>query len=151
MNLELNLIKDKRVFIEFIKKVIVLIIAMILAIGTSFISLPKIEYIDFKVIILLFNLMILVAGFNDLKVLDSIATSLLKRCTSLKSLTYMMVFLTFFSAMIVTNDVALITFVPLTLIIGKKVNINVLKAVIFQTLAARKREKVYLFKSKILK
>ena len=92
MNLELNLIKDKRVFIEFIKKEIVLIIAMILAIGTSFISLPKIEYIDFKVIILLFNLMILVAGFNDLKVLDSIATSLLKRCTSLKSLTYMIVF-----------------------------------------------------------
>lgn len=136
MNLELNLIKDKRVFIEFIKKEIVLIIAMILAIGTSFISLPKIEYIDFKVIILLFNLMILVAGFNDLKVLDSIATSLLKRCTSLKSLTYMMVFLTFFSAMIVTNDVALITFVPLTLIIGKKANINILKAVIFQTLAA---------------
>lgn len=136
MNLELNLIKDKRVFIEFIKKEIVLIIAMILAIGTSFISLPKIEYIDFKVIILLFNLMILVAGFNDLKVLDSIATSLLKRCTSLKSLTYMMVFLTFFSAMIVTNDVALITFVPLTLIIGRKANINVLKAVIFQTLAA---------------
>lgn len=136
MNLELNLIKDKRVFIEFIKKEIVLIIAMILAIGTSFISLPKIEYIDFKVIILLFNLMILVAGFNDLKVLDSIATSLLKRCTSLKSLTYMIVFLTFFSAMIVTNDVALITFVPLTLIIGKKANINILKAVIFQTLAA---------------
>lgn len=136
MNLELNLIKDKRVFIEFIKKEIVLIIAMILAIGTSFISLPKIEYIDFKVIILLFNLMILVAGFNDLKVLDSIATSLLKRCTSLKSLIYMMVFLTFFSAMIVTNDVALITFVPLTLIIGKKANINILKAVIFQTLAA---------------
>lgn len=136
MNLELNLIKDKRVFIEFIKKEIVLIIAMILAIGTSFISLPKIEYIDFKVIILLFNLMILVAGFNDLKVLDSIATSLLKRCTSLKSLTYMIVFLTFFSAMIVTNDVALITFVPLTLIIGRKANINVLKAVIFQTLAA---------------
>ncbi|WP_298126259.1 SLC13 family permease [uncultured Clostridium sp.] len=136
MNLELNLIKDKRVFIEFIKKEIVLIIAMILAIGTSFISLPKIEYIDFEVIILLFNLMILVAGFNDLKVLDSIATSLLKRCTSLKSLTYMIVFLTFFSAMIVTNDVALITFVPLTLIIGKKANINILKAVIFQTLAA---------------
>lgn len=136
MNLELNLIKDKRVFIEFIKKEIVLIIAMILAIGTSFISLPKIEYIDFKVIILLFNLMILVAGFKDLKVLDSIATSLLKRCTSLKSLIYMMVFLTFFSAMIVTNDVALITFVPLTLIIGKKANINILKAVIFQTLAA---------------
>ena len=38
--------------------------------------------------------------------------------------------------MIVTNDVALITFVPLTLIIGKKANINPLKLIVFQTLAA---------------
>ena len=38
--------------------------------------------------------------------------------------------------MIVTNDVALITFVPLTLIIAKKVNVNPLKLIVFQTLAA---------------
>ena len=136
MNLELNLIKDKRIFLEFIKKEIVLIIAITLAIGTSLISLPKFEYIDFKVIILLFNLMIVVAGFKELQLLDSIATSLLKRCTSFKAITYTLVFLTFFSAMIVTNDVALITFVPLTLIIAKKVNVNPLKLIVFQTLAA---------------
>ena len=107
MNLELNLIKDKRVFLEFIKKEIVLIIAITLAIGTSFMSLPKLEYIDFKVIILLFNLMIVVAGFKELQVLDSIATSLLKRCTSFKAITCTLVFSTFFSAMIVTNDVVI--------------------------------------------
>ena len=136
MNLELKLIKDKSIFLEFMKKEIVLIIAIILAIGTSFISLPKLEYIDFKVIILLFNLMVVVAGFKELQVLDSIATSLLKRCTSFKAITCTLVFLTFFSAMIVTNDVALITFVPLTLIIGKKANIKPLKLVVLQTLAA---------------
>lgn len=38
--------------------------------------------------------------------------------------------------MIVTNDVALITFVPLSIVIARKANINVLKIVIFQTLAA---------------
>lgn len=38
--------------------------------------------------------------------------------------------------MIVTNDVALITFVPLTLIIGKKANIKPLKIIVFQTIAA---------------
>ena len=38
--------------------------------------------------------------------------------------------------MIVTNDVALITFVPLSIVISKKANINVLKIVVFQTLAA---------------
>lgn len=136
MNLELKLIKDKKVFLEFLKKEIVLIIAITLAIATSFISLPKLEYIDFKVIILLFNLMVVVAGFKEMRVLDSIATSLLKRCTSFRSIIFVLVFLTFFSAMVVTNDVALITFVPLTLIIGKKVNIKPLKLVVLQTLAA---------------
>lgn len=136
MNLELKLIKDKSIFLEFMKKEIVLIIAIILAIGTSFISLPKLEYIDFKVIILLFNLMVVVAGFKEMKVLDNIATSLLKRCTSFREITFVLVFLTFFSAMVVTNDVALITFVPLTLIIGKKANIKPLKLVVLQTLAA---------------
>ena len=136
MNLELNLIKDKRRFLEFVKKEIVLIIAITLAVGTSFIASPKLEYIDFKVIILLFNLMIVVAGFKELQVLDSIATSLLKRCTSFGAITFTLVFLTFFSAMIVTNDVALITFVPLTLIIAKKANIKPLKLIVFQTLAA---------------
>lgn len=136
MNLEFSLIKDKKIFLQFVKKEIVLIIAITLAIVTSFISLPKLEYIDFKVLVLLFNLMIVVAGFKELKVLDSIATSLLKRCTSFRSITFTLVFLTFFSAMIVTNDVALITFVPLTLIIGKKANIKTLKIVVFQTLAA---------------
>ena len=38
--------------------------------------------------------------------------------------------------MLITNDVALITFVPISLIIGKKANINTLSLVIYQTLAA---------------
>lgn len=42
MNCELNLIKDKNRIIEFIKKEIVLIIAITLAIITSFISIPKV-------------------------------------------------------------------------------------------------------------
>ena len=124
MNYELKLLKNKNLIIEFIKKETVLLIAAILAIITSFISIPKLEYIDFKVLVLLFNLMIIIAAFKELKVLDKIATSLLKKCTSYKSISLTLVFLTFFSAMIVTNDVALITFVPLVLIIGKKVNIN---------------------------
>ena len=136
MNCELNLIKDKNRIIEFIKKEIVLIIAVTLAIIISFISIPKLEYIDFKVLVLLFNLMVVVAAFKELKVLDKIATSLLKKCTNTSAISFTLVFLTFFSAMIVTNDVALITFVPLALIVGKKANINPLKIIVFQTIAA---------------
>ena len=129
-------IKCKNSFIEFVKKECVLVIALTLAILSSIISIPKVSYIDFKVLILLFNLMVVVAAFKDLKVLDSIAIGLLKKCNTYTSISLSLVFLTFISSMIVTNDVALITFVPLSIVISKKANINVLKIVVFQTLAA---------------
>ena len=128
--------KKKSSFIEFLKKECVLVIAVTLAILSSFISIPKLSYIDFKVLILLFNLMVVVAAFNELKVLDSIAIGLLKKCNTYTSISLALVFITFISSMIVTNDVALITFVPLSIVIARKANINVLKIVVFQTLAA---------------
>ena len=129
-------VKKKSSFIEFLKKECVLVIAVTLAILSSFISIPKMSYIDFKVLILLFNLMVVVAAFKELMVLDSIAIRLLKKCNTYTSISLALVFITFISSMIVTNDVALITFVPLSIVIAKKANINVLKIVIFQTLAA---------------
>ena len=128
--------KKKSSFIEFLKKECVLVIAVTLAILSSFISIPKLSYIDFKVLILLFNLMVVVTAFKELKVLDSIAIGLLKKCNTYTSISLALVFITFISSMIVTNDVALITFVPLSIVIVRKANINVLKIVVFQTLAA---------------
>lgn len=128
--------RKRNAFLEFLKKESVLVIALSLAIISCFIATPKLSYIDFKVLILLFNLMIVVAAFKELKVLDNIAVGLLKRCNSYKSISTALVFITFVSAMVVTNDVALITFVPLSIVIAKKADISVLKIVIFQTLAA---------------
>ena len=135
-NIQVQELKSKNSFVEFVKKECVLIIAVTLAILSSAISMPKMSYIDFKVLILLFNLMIVVAAFKELKVLDSIAIGLLKKCNTYTSISLALVFITFISSMIVTNDVALITFVPLSIVIARKANINVLKIVIFQTLAA---------------
>ncbi|WP_283592854.1 SLC13 family permease [Paraclostridium bifermentans] len=127
---------NKNKFKNFIKKEIVLILSVSLAIITSFISSPKLSYIDFKVLILLFNLMVVVAAFKELKVLDSIAISLLRKCSTYTSISFALVFITFLASMIVTNDVSLITFVPLSIVVAKKSDINVLKIVILQTLAA---------------
>ncbi len=135
--MHINIESNKRTnFLEFIKKEIVLIISVSLAILSCIFSVPKLSYIDFNVLILLFNLMIVVSSFNELKVLDSIATKILKGCTSYTSITFTLVFITLISSMFVTNDVALITFVPLTIIIGKKANFNPIKIIIFQTIAA---------------
>lgn len=132
--MELSLKNEK--IIEFLKKECVLVISLLLALVSSFFCIPKLEYIDFRVLILLFNLMIIVTAFKELNVLDFIAVSLLKKCTTTRKVMLTLVFITFFSAMVVTNDVALITFVPITIIIGKRVKMNILKTVVFQTLAA---------------
>ena len=130
-----TVMKNNKIII-FFKKECVLIIATLLALITSLISMPKLEYIDFKVLILLFNLMVIVAALNKFKVLDKIAITLLEKCTTSRKVNLVLVFITFFSAMFVTNDVALITFVPLTIITSKKANINALKTIVFQTLGA---------------
>ena len=135
MFLSLSVSKREKI-IDFFKKEVVLIIATTLALISSLLSIPQIEYIDFKVLILLFNLMIVVAAFKELKVLDWIATYLLYKCKTSISLSFTLVFLTFFASMLVTNDVALITFIPLSLVLGKKSNLNTLNLIVFQTLAA---------------
>ena len=65
--------KNKLNIIEYLKKECVLVIAVSLAVTSSFVYIPKMEYIDFKTLILLFNLMVVVSAFKRLKVLDYIA------------------------------------------------------------------------------
>lgn len=133
----MNLVLHKpKSLVNLIKKDPVLISSLMLAIISSIFTVPKIEYIDFKVLMLLFNLMIVVAAFKDFKILDSIAVKLILRCTSYRKLSFVLIFITFFSSMLITNDVALITFVPLTIIVCNKAHIKKAKIIIFQTLAA---------------
>ncbi len=71
--------------INILKNEVVFTLALTLAIITSFFSIPKIEYIDFKVLFSLFNLMIIVSAFKHMKVLDKIAVSLLTKFDNSKT------------------------------------------------------------------
>lgn len=122
--------------IEKLKGEMVFTISVILAIVTSFISMPKLEYIDFKVLLSLFNLMVMVKAFEELKIMDKLAVKILNRYENARKVSLVLIGITFFSSMLITNDVALITFVPLALIIGNRAKFNVMNTVIFQTLAA---------------
>ncbi|KOA18519.1 inner membrane protein YbiR [Clostridium homopropionicum DSM 5847] len=122
--------------VEILKEEMVFAIALILAFLTSIISLPKVEYIDFKVLFSLFNLMVVVKAFEKLKILELTAGKILCKYKSARKVSLILIGLTFFSSMLITNDVALITFVPITLIIGIRAKFNVADTIIFQTLAA---------------
>lgn len=122
-------------FKSILKKEKVFVVSLIFAVITSVMSLPKLNYINFEVVILMFNLMIVIKAFENLRLLDKIAVGILVKQKNIRMVSLMLIFLCFFSSMIITNDVALITFVPLTMIIAKKAEINPLKIIIMETLA----------------
>lgn len=127
--------------IHFLKTETVLVVAWILAIVSMFIITPSkeyIAYIDFKTLGLLLSLMFVTAGLQECHVFEKIGDALLERAKGLKGLKVVLVFLCFFGAMLVTNDVALITFVPFTMYVLKKANCTeyIGFVVILQTIAA---------------
>ncbi len=108
---------------SFIKQETVLVIAFILAVCSCFIIHPDkkyISYIDTHTLLILFCLMAVMAGFKSLGLFQFIGEALIKRFRSSRGLVFVLVFLCFFSSMFITNDVALITFVPLALLILSK-------------------------------
>lgn len=106
--------------ISFLKKEIVLTISGILAIVSCFLVHPDSQYagyIDWHTILILFCLMAVMAGFKDIGLFQYTGETLLKKIKSERGVVCVLVFLCFLSSMFITNDVALITFVPLALLI----------------------------------
>ncbi len=126
---------------NFCKNEPVLIISFLLAIGSAFAVRPSaayLGYIDFRTLALLFCLMAVMAGLGRLGVFRILAGKLLSGVGSVRALTLILSLLCFFSAMLITNDVALITFVPFTVealkISGKKEKL--IPIVVLETVAA---------------
>ena len=125
---------------NFIKREPVLFAAIILALAAVCLVRPApelcLQAIDFRTLAVLFSLMIVIKAFQSQNFLDFIAARLLRLCKSQRSLYFLMTYLVFFSSMFVTNDVALLTFVPISLLIFKRINLPALHIVVLETLAA---------------
>ena len=126
---------------NFIAKETVLCVAAVCAILTMFIIPPSKEYlhyIDFRVLCLLLCLMAVVAGMKSVKVFDWLTYQLLSRIKSGRVLGLTLVILPFFCSMFVTNDVALIIFIPFTLMLLDQLNCKqcIIPVTVFQTIAA---------------
>lgn len=127
-------------FRETLAKDAVLWIAISLAVISSIAVRPSLaayaEYIDFRTLACLAGLMTASGGFLISGVFDLAAARLVNKCRSLRSLTTAMVFATFFASMFVTNDVALIVLVPMTLLAFKRAGFDPAVAIVLQTIAA---------------
>ena len=129
---------------DFIKKETVLSIAIVLAVISVFLVLPDrqyLDYIDFRTLGILFSLMAVVAGLRELGLFDWFAGRLLQRVHGIGAIATVLVLLCFFSSMLITNDVSLITFVPFTIVLAHKMPTIItekwlLRIVVMQTVAA---------------
>ncbi len=126
------------------KKEAVLSIAILLAVLSAFFVRPDKEYIgyiDFRTLGILFCLMAVMAGLQKVGLFKYVAEKLLAKVSHIRGLIFILIMLCFFSSMLITNDVALITFVPFTfivlkMILGEKAEKLVVPVVVMQTIAA---------------
>ena len=95
-------------------------------------------YLDIRVLALLFCLMMVVAGLEETGLFQVLAQRLLVGRKRFRILSLALVLLPFFSSMLITNDVALLTFVPFAILmlelIGRQERLAYL--VVLQTVAA---------------
>lgn len=135
-NQDFNLSK----IIVFFKKELMLSVALIAALASLFITPPSSALffeIDWKTLATLFMLLSVLEGFKQ----ENIFNPLLRktgRISKLKNLTCFFVYGVFFSSMFVTNDVSLIIFVPLTIIMFKACGKEkyILSVLAFENIAA---------------
>ena len=126
---------------NFIAKETVLFVAAACAVLTMFIVPPDREYlhyIDFRVLCLLLCLMAVVAGLKAIGIFNWLTYQLLRQIRSGRILSVTLVLLPFFCSMFVTNDVALIIFIPFTLMLLEQLGCRnqIIPVTVFQTIAA---------------
>ena len=130
-----------QLFLKRLKGDPVLLAAWGLALVSAFLVPPDREwlgYVDFHTLGLLFCLMLVMAGLQDIGFFQRLGEGILGRTRTARQLELVLVLLCFFTAMLITNDVALITFVPFAgAVLGMAgLTDRIVPVVVFQTVAA---------------
>ena len=96
------------------------------------------SYIDYRVLALLFCLMTVMEGFKSTGFFAAVAGKLLEKVKTFRQLYLVLVFLCFFTSMWITNDVALLTFVPFTVLVLRMTGLEqeMIPVIVLQTIAA---------------
>ncbi|MGG5372809.1 SLC13 family permease [Enterococcus sp. AZ196] len=90
-------------------------ISLLLAVISSLIGRFSTDFIDDKVILSLFGLMLLIQGFEQVGLLRFIAQKLVHYSKNTRQLVQLMILLSLVGSMFLTNDVAILTLLPIYL------------------------------------
>ncbi len=110
---------------EFVRKNVVLAIAMAAALITSLIVPPDAEYLgyfDFKTLTCLFCTLACICALRNIRFFVILAQRIIKLCKNTKLCVLTLVYITFIGSMILANDMALLTFLPLGFMVLKTTN-----------------------------
>ncbi len=102
---------------EFIRKNTVAVIAGVLAIVTSFIIPPDAQYLgyfDLKTLTCLFCTLAVVCALKNIRFFTIIAQKIVKTAKNTRLAVLALVYITFIGSMLIANDMALLTFLPLS-------------------------------------
>ncbi len=105
---------------SFFAKETVFCISVILALFSCLLVPPSVtyfSYIDWDTLALLFSLMVVMKGMQKASFFVCMANLLLRKIKTTRAMLFILVFLPFIFSMVITNDVALIAFVPFGLTI----------------------------------
>ena len=106
----------KSKMLPFLKTNGVVIIAFFLACLTSAIIPPDknyIGYFDFKTLACLFATLAVVGALKNIRFFSILAQKIVKITGNTRTMILALVFITYFGSMLIANDMALITFLPL--------------------------------------
>ena len=106
--------------VRFLKSNMMLTVALAAAIATVFfvpIDMEYPGYFDLKTISCLFCVLAVVCALKNVNLFFVIASGIVKRFRNIRICTIALVYITFIGSMFITNDMALITFLPLGFII----------------------------------
>lgn len=102
--------------LSFLKKNVVLEIAVAAAVITAFIVPPDGEYwgyFDWSTLACLFGTLLVVEALSNVRFFEILARKIVVKFKNMRNITFALVFVTYFGSMIMANDMALITFLPL--------------------------------------
>ena len=102
--------------LAFIKKNVVLCVALLAAVVTSFIVPPDMEYLsyfDLKTLTCLFCTLAVVGALRNISFFTVLAKKIVTLFKNTRACILALVYITFLGSMLIANDMALLTFLPL--------------------------------------
>lgn len=126
---------------SFIKREPVLLAASLAALVSCLLVPPDREYLsyfDLRTLSLLYCLMAVVSGLRQAGLFAHLAHVFCRKAASVRAMGLVLMLLCFFSAMLITNDVALLTFVPFAVVVLGMADrkADLIHIVVLQTVAA---------------